>query len=339
MKRLAFILALYLVYNCVFGLAQDIQVRAEALVQHARELSDIRSPGSPPFQMKVTFNFVGNNLEPVQGTYIETWISKSQWRRETVIGDLKRIEIGGQDRRWLIFPDLFPHQALQLPLVMAAEPPYGLDVDFGSIEERSSAGTLAQCTFTNPASKKLQAAFCFDKEHGLLLEKNLPEHRPHNVVAFACEYGSFGKLGEHWYPYNVKCFEDRHDAISASVLTLMAQPAVDPALFVPPKDAIEVGVCSGKITPPSMATNRYQFSNNGIVLPGSLDPDRMTQVPVWLVVDAKGIPRDIKILRDVSKAAKDRTTDTVRDWRFLPAKCDGKSMPMEMRVDIPYAPR
>lgn len=83
-------------------LAQDVQSRAEALMQHARQLSDIRSSGAPAFRLTATFSFVGDDLEAVQGTYTETWASDSQWRRETVVNNLRRIEVGAPSRLWLL---------------------------------------------------------------------------------------------------------------------------------------------------------------------------------------------------------------------------------------------
>ena len=71
----------------------EIQLRAEALMQKARKLSDIRAKNAPAFRLKATFSFVGKNLENEQGTYTEIWVSDSRWRREIVLGDLHRLEI------------------------------------------------------------------------------------------------------------------------------------------------------------------------------------------------------------------------------------------------------
>lgn len=92
-------------------LAQDVQARAEAMLQRARQLSDIRSPSAPAFRLKATFSFVGDDLATVQGTYTEIRVSQSQWRREIVVGDLRQVDIGGVGKHWILHPDGFPSHA------------------------------------------------------------------------------------------------------------------------------------------------------------------------------------------------------------------------------------
>src|SRR5277367_4778453 len=75
--------------------APDIQKRADALLEKARQLSNIRSPNAPAFRLKATFSFTGRDLETVEGTYTEVWISRSQWRREILVKDFHRIEVAG----------------------------------------------------------------------------------------------------------------------------------------------------------------------------------------------------------------------------------------------------
>jgi hypothetical protein len=48
---------------------EDVRAHAQALFRHARQLTDIRSAGSPAFRLTATFFFVGKDLENVQGTY------------------------------------------------------------------------------------------------------------------------------------------------------------------------------------------------------------------------------------------------------------------------------
>jgi len=65
--------------------ADEAQKSAEALLDRARRLSDIRSLNAPPFRLKLTFSFTGKHLDTVQGIYDEVWISNSRWRRETTV--------------------------------------------------------------------------------------------------------------------------------------------------------------------------------------------------------------------------------------------------------------
>ena len=245
--------------------AQDIQARAEVLLQHARQLSDIRSANAPAFQLKASFSFTGEDLEDVQGTFTETWVSNSQWRRETVAGNLQKIEVGGLGKHWLLEPDGFPEPANRLISAMASPPAPGAGFAVESITEREMRGVTTECIESKSKVSDLPSAYCFEKKTGMLLEKVSPETRPVNVVSFRCEYGGFRKFGDYWFPRQIRCFADRHKNVSAEVVDLSHWDPVDQTLFDAPKNAIELGECSGKTIYPA---GRSVYPEH---LPGSSD--------------------------------------------------------------------
>ncbi len=311
--------------------APTIQERAETMLQRARHLSDIRAKDSPAFRLKATFSFVGDNLDPVEGTYTETWVSDSQWRRETVIGNLREIDVAGLGKHWLVYPDGFPDQANAVPGLMAYLPSVSQKLEFAFIRERTASDVTADCAFSRPVIENLQFVFCYEKKSGVLLERVSPERRLRNVVHTACDYGTFRKFGDYDFPHNVVCFEDRHKKISASVVELTLEPPLDPALFDPPVGAVELGQCSGKREPPRLSINELE-------MPG-LDPEHMAWLRIWFVVDAKGKPQDVRVLRSASKTSNEKTLQSFRNWRFKPGTCDGKPMAMTMTMEIPTTPR
>ncbi|HET6179493.1 MAG TPA: energy transducer TonB [Candidatus Sulfotelmatobacter sp.] len=311
--------------------AQEVQARAEAMLVHARQLSDIRSPGAPAFRLQATFSFLGDNLEPVQGTYTETWFSDLQWRRETVIGDSRHIEIAGSTKYWRVYPDGFPAQAIRLPALMTFLPPASLQLSFASISEHATPSVIAECAYSRPVAQNQSFVFCFEKKSGVLLEKTLPEKRPRNVVSFSCEYGSFRKFGNYEFPHEVVCLEDRHKTISADIVDLSIEPPMDPALFTPPADAIELDRCFGKTVRPTL-------SDFDLMIP-DVDLDRVAWITVWFVVDTKGRPQDLRILRSISKGSHEKALDKVRNSRFNPGTCDGKPIAMVTSLEIPSTPK
>ncbi len=312
--------------------APSVQERAESLLQRARRLSDIRAKDAPAFRLKATFSFVGDNLDTVEGTYTETWFSSAQWRRETIIGNLKQIDVGGAGKHWLVYPDGFPVQAAAVPGLMAFLPSASLDLAFSFIRDRASGDVSAECAFSSPVIQGLQFVFCFEKKSGVLLEKMSPERRPRNIVSSSCEYGTFRKFGEYTFPREVMCFEDRHKKISANVVELSLEPPMDPALVDPPVGAIELGLCTGKIVSPTL-------SGGGIMTPGVVDPERLAWLRVWFVIDAKGKPQYVRVLRLASKDSIARAQATLRSWHFKPGTCDGNPVPMPLTMEIPSTPR
>src|SRR6266566_3024152 len=91
--------ALLIVLITTISFCDDKQARRSD-VERARLASDIRAVNAPGFRLKATCSFVGEKLETLGGTYVEWWVSKTQWRRETAVGDSRRIEIVGPDKRW-----------------------------------------------------------------------------------------------------------------------------------------------------------------------------------------------------------------------------------------------
>jgi hypothetical protein len=307
--------------------AEDIQSRAQALIQHARQLSDIRSANSPAFQLKATFSFVSDSLETVEGTYTETWMSQSEWRHETVIRDLHFIDIGGSGKHWLVYPEGFPERAQNLPVLMAFVPPVALQLKFDSIQERATADATADCAFTKPVIEGHPFVFCFEKKTGVLLEKVYPEKRPRNVVGFSCEYARFRKFGDYAFPREMACFEDLHKTITANVVELTVEPSVDPALFNPPVGAVELATCSGKVIPPALPIGR-------LILPG-FDPNDASWITVWFVVDVKGRPQNLRVVRSTGNNSHEKALKMLRDWRLSPGTCDGKRIAMPTTMEIP----
>jgi hypothetical protein len=306
--------------------AQDIQARAEELLQHARQLSDIRSANAPAFQLKASFSFTGEDLENVQGTYTETWVSNSQWRRETVVGNLQKIEVGGPGKHWLLEPDGFPEPANRIISVMASPPAPGGVFAVESITEREMRGVTADCIESKVKLSGLPFAYCFEKKTGMLLEKVSPETRPVNLVSFSCEYGGFRKFGDYWFPRQIRCFADRHKNVSAEVVDLSRWDPVNQTLFDAPKNAIELGECSGKTVYPVAPTIMNTFEV----------PHLYTKrVKLWMVVDEKGRPQQVKVLPPSPKDSNGEVLDWVRHWNFSPGKCDGKPMAMSIIIETP----
>ena len=306
----------------------EIQIRAEGLMEHARHLSDIRAKDAPAFHLKATFSFTGKDLNSVQGTYTETWVSNTQWRRETVVGDSRRIEIGVADKRWLLDSTAnFPETAAKMADVMSIFPPGDRTFEFASIDESAEQKLPTQCAITKPGSREEKYAFCFDKKSGVLLQKAEPDIRPKNAVTDTCVYGIFRKLGNIWYPREMACFEEKHKLMEAKVEELAAEPAPDPGLFKPPAGATERTECNGKKTPP-----RQTFAPEP-TFPRDLSA---ATVALSLLVDVEGKPQEIKVVQSGGKASDDQAVKAIRSWRFTPSTCDGKPFPAEIRVEVDF---
>jgi TonB family protein len=309
----------------------DTQIHAEALMAKARHLSDIRAKNAPAFRLKATFTFIGKDLENAQGTYTEVWVSDSQWRRETVVKDFRRTEVGTPNRTWTLDnPTDFPEAATHLPDLMNLFHSASATLEFESIVDSPDQKPAEQCATTKRGSQQEQYKFCFDQKSGALLATLSPDIRPKNMTDYSCFYGIFRKFGESWFPREMACFEDKHRQLEAKVEELSAESSPDAALFKPPPGAIELGRCSGTSAPPSGTLNPEPRFPTGV-------RGNTASVALSLIVDTKGKPQHIKVSQSGGRGFDEAAVATVeQQWRFKPATCDGEPMPMEIRVILKF---
>jgi len=309
----------------------EIQVRAEALMARAHRLSDIRAKSTPAFRLKATFRFVGKDLEDAQGTYTEVWVSDSQWRRETVVKDLRRIEVGTPNRIWTLDSTTdFPEPATRVPNLMNQFHSDSATLEFESIADNTDQKPAEQCATTKRGSQQEQYKFCFDQKSGALLATLSPEIRPKNMTDYSCFYGIFRKFGDSWFPREMACLEDKHRQLEAKVEELTAEPSPDPSLFKPPPGAIERGRCSGTSAHPVPTLSPEPGFPTGT-------EGKDSSVLLALVVDIQGKPQDLKVSRSGGKGFDEAALAAVQKWRFKPATCDGEPMPIEIRVEANFA--
>jgi TonB family protein len=321
---------------CLVGLrsaffAEETQKHADAMMQRAREFSDIRSPGAPAFRLRATFSFTGEDLETIQGTFTEGWVSNSQWRRETVANDFRRVEVGGSSRLWLLDEGKnFPVQAIRVSGLVEIFPARSAKFEFESIMDRNAQDSSTECAITRAAGQqKEKSAFCFDKRSGGLVEKISPEPLRNRAADYACQYGAFQEFGNYSFPREIDCFLDGHRKLQVNIVELSAEPSPNTALFTPPAGAIEMGNCSVKPEPPRpVSTPDPRFPM------GSRDHSAM--VTLSLIIDAKGKTQEVRVTRSGGKPFDDQAASTVRGWRFKPATCNGEPVGTQISVEINY---
>jgi TonB family protein len=59
-------------------------------------------------------------------------------------------------------------------------------------------------------------------------------------------------------------------------------------------------------------------------------------VVLWLIVDADGLPRDIKIKTPAGHGLDEKAVQAVSKWRFKPATKDGQPVPVQINVEVNF---
>jgi len=57
---------------------------------------------------------------------------------------------------------------------------------------------------------------------------------------------------------------------------------------------------------------------------------------LWLVVDAKGLPRDIRVAHALGLGLDEKAIEAVRQWRFSPAMKDGVPVAVQLNVEVSF---
>ncbi len=306
----------------------DAQLQAESLMERARKLSDIRSSGAPAFRLKATFSFIGLDLNTAHGTYEEVWVSASQWWRETIVDNRRRIEVGGANRRWLLDNTTdFPDTAARLPDLMKVFPAINRQFDYESVAPDTAGGNTADCAITKAGSQGAKNAFCFEKKTGALLQKVSPEIRPKNAVNYSCIYGIFRKFGDFWFPREMACFEDKHSKLEAKVVDISLEPTPSADLFKPPPGAPEIGDCQGKSVPPTPVST--PAPNMGF-FPGTTG----ATISLSAIVEKNGRLHELQIRKSGGKSLDEAALRAVSSWMFKPGTCDSEVLPTQIMIEV-----
>src|SRR5579862_6694962 len=99
-RRLLLLAALTSLVCAAFASKKDTE--AAALIDNAKKLSDIRAGGAPAFRLKMSFKIIKEDGSVVEGSHTEDWLSETQWRRETVLGDFRETQVVSGRKRWVL---------------------------------------------------------------------------------------------------------------------------------------------------------------------------------------------------------------------------------------------
>jgi len=260
---------------------------------------------------------------------MEIWISNSQWRRETIVNNIHRIEVGTADSIWRLDNSTdFPEAAARLPELMDVFPQRSRTFEFESITDSTDQKIAEQCATTRPGPQKEKYRFCFDQKSGALLAKLSPQFRP-KMTDYSCFYGIFRKFESSWFPREMACFENKQRKVEAQVIELSADSSPNPSLFIPPPGAIELGQCFGTPSPPVAAPLNPEPD-----LPR--DSKQNSFVVLSMIVNMQGKTQDVQITQSGGAGFDEQAVKTVQKWRFTPGTCDAKPIPTEIRVEVDF---
>ena len=57
---------------------------------------------------------------------------------------------------------------------------------------------------------------------------------------------------------------------------------------------------------------------------------------LWLVVGADGLPPNVRVERWLGMGLDEKAIEAVKNWRFEPAKLNGKAVPVPVSVEVEF---
>jgi TonB family protein len=324
-SRRSLLLVLTLTSLVCAASASKKDAEAATLIEHSKQLSDIRAEGAPAFRLKMNFKIIKEDGSVLGGSHTEIWASNTQWRRETVLGEFRETQVVSGRKRWVLNSSTtIPEHLgdfLGLTDISSFQPKSWKPQ---KIADREIDGHSARCIETEPDPRGASSVLCFDKIGGTIDAYISPSEIGNQVSEIVCIYGDYEKFGDRVLARSYECGKNKHPILQARVVELTADTATDPAFFTPPAGAKESVRCLGPMKAPAAIYNP--------------DPERprnsggQTQVGVYVLVGTDGKTRNLNVISTPNPDFDKAALEAVRHWTFKPAACDGE--PVEVGIDV-----
>jgi hypothetical protein len=323
-------LALTLILTTSILRAENKQKATESLIEHAKQLSDIRADGAPPFRLKARFTMTTVEGSTVQGTYEETWFSRERWRQETIAPNFHRIVVVEGRKRWTLEDDLsLAHELNRIESLTRFSFPHSEFWKTDKIEESQSQSAVVTCVISKPNPIGGKSAYCFDKGTGFLLKEVTPYDAESGIKDDTCLFGDYEKFVDKMMPRSVLCLRDQKESWRAN-LELTAPPNPSAEAFVPPVGAKESVNC---LDAPVVAPHPTYTPDPAF--PKGVSENSYLAV-LWMVVGVDGKPHDIRVVGQKNPAFTNPAIDAVQRWIFRPATCGGQPVAVQINVEVSF---
>jgi TonB family protein len=302
---------------------------AAALIEHAKQLSDIRAEGAPAFRLKLSFKTIKEDGTVRDGSYTEVWVSRAQWRRETVLGDFRRTQIAAGRKQWVLDSTSAVPEHIGDILSLSQVDRFGADAwKPGKIEAREIEGRTVRCIETNPDLRGARSALCFENGSGVVAAEVRPLEMGTRIVDKACFFSDYQKFGDRVLARSYECDEDRHPRLQARIVELAFEPAPDSALFAPLDGAKESVNCLSVVKAPSVVHQQdptFPRTSGG-----------QARVTILMLVGIDGKPSNLKVANASNHNFDQAALEAAQRWRFKPATCDGEPVETEIAVEVSF---
>lgn len=310
----------------------DQREEAQALINRARSLSDIRAPGASTFRLRGQIrvqNLQSGGVE--DGTYLLIWVSPDQWREEVSLPGLQLLQIRVKDSIWSQGTSRFPppvvervRGALNFPSRLKLNPRASVEKPKHVEDEGLSLESVH--VRTNQWPRHSNHWLWFNSNDGTLVKEQVGEWQYH--------YSKYERLGDKLYPWLLACNEGGSITAEVLVSDLSFQPSPAPSLFIPPAGSEKWPVCgeAERVTPPVPLKR-----TNPPYPQDLLGQHAVGIVKVDVIIGTDGRVVDVELAGPANPEFASITLKTIREeWQFRPATCGGLPIPAYSEVKVNF---
>ncbi|MHB8526231.1 MAG: energy transducer TonB [Candidatus Acidiferrales bacterium] len=308
------------------------RAQATALFAKALALSDLRAPGSPPFELRGTIDTHQHDhkKKDVTGTYLLKWASPEKWREEIHFSDYARIRVGGKGQYWQsrttpyeVQPVLELDQAMGFlkNLHIWARPEAMTDLKSVKLHQRKVEGIKSDCVNLISNEQPYGGEYCFDSSKGTLVSVNRGR----------LEYSQFTPFAGKLFPGHILIKETSSAPITFTVNSIAPLESADSRDFQPAASAIAWPSCDNPDALPKIrrrAVLVYPMSERRAGIEGT--------VTVYAVFGTDGLLHNLTVLSAPDIGLANSAVAALKQWQYTPEICHGTPVPAEILLTVTF---
>jgi TonB family protein len=307
---------------------------ATDLISHAKKLSDLRAEGAAPFHLGIVFTLNGSLSKSHgdspgigDGSFVETWVSPTEWRSDLVVAGFHRTQVANGKRMWTLdtgdaeLPDNIENVGFFLN-----QGRYESDEwKSAKIQDRGINSIPVKCLQPKADARGGKSVLCFYQSTGELAVAVFPKYISNHVVDHTCVYSDYGPFGNKTFPHSIRCFVDKRPVLEENVAILDTVSSPDPGIFRPLPDGRESVNCPVGVTPPKI-----------VDAPDPRNYGRITNTTTVfrVAVRADGTVTNVKLIHSGGQRFDEAAKQAVLQWKFRPASCGDEPIEVPINVEV-----
>jgi hypothetical protein len=297
----------------------DQRAEARALIQRALDVSDLRAPGSPPFEIRGSITVPLKKGQNATGTYLLDWVSPDRWREEIHVANYSRIRVGGVGKYW---------QLRSIPYELMAFDTFTKGINFAEhlrsallgpywdkdskakilLKRKKLDGVSADCMTLGDDTND----FCFDIQSGRVLRNG-------SEVWEMTKYSGYETFAEKFVPSALDMSALAHPVGSFKLQSISKLDQPDEALFIPPQGAEPWPTCDAPVLP-ELVREKHPDAPSG---------ESGGTVLIYGVLGTDGIYHNLQVLEATSTGFGDSVLKSWQSAVYKPQTCHGVTQKTE----------